>query len=230
MRGHHLLVVAILALPLGCAAGVDVDSPAPVVSPTDPGTDPGPDPGTTPPPSTTPPASTPPAGPSDDYPTGPYGWKQGDVVDPSLCFDGYVRGSPTAGKWCTKAVYDPDGTKGVRAFLLSEIAEWCSVCKSESSTLRSIYESKWKAMGIAVAQNLIENASRGPSTLATASSWRTTFGATWTIGIDPSRLVPAGTMPTVYVVDPRTMKIERVFPGWGSGIPSVVEAVAARNG
>ena len=151
------------------------------------------------------------------------------MLDPSLCFDGYVRGSSTAGKWCTKAVYDPDGTKGVRAFLLSEIAEWCSVCKSESSALQSIYESKWKALGIAVAQNLIENASHGSPSLATASTWRTTFGATWTVAIDPTRIVPAPTMPTVYVFDPRTMKIERVFRGWGSSIPTVVESVAARN-
>jgi hypothetical protein len=171
------------------------------------------------------------------YPPGPYGQQVGDIVDPSLSWQGYAPGASTPSTIVASAFYDCDGKKGVRAILFDESALWCGACVDQAMAVAPL-TSSWSQEGIAYVTLVFEDASEQPATTATALTWEQEFGLgqTFTVadpadsltkfGVDPSSGA-VNAFPTDVVVDPRTMKIVAVQPDDAVG---TVTALAQQNG
>jgi hypothetical protein len=171
------------------------------------------------------------------YPSGPYGQQVGDVVDPSLSWQGYAPGASAPSTVHASDFYDCDGAKGVRAILFDESAMWCGACVDQATEVAQL-TSTWSQEGIAYVTLVFQDASEQPATTATALAWEQQYGLgqTFTVadpadslttyGIDPSSGEVNG-FPTDVVVDPRTMTIVAVQPD--DAVASVT-ALAQQNG
>jgi hypothetical protein len=150
------------------------------------------------------------------YPSGPYGTNVGDVVDPTLSWQGYVGDASAPSTVAITSYYDCDGTHGVNALLLDESATWCSDCEEEAATISPLVTGKWQTQGVAVVVLMAEDQSSDPATLGTAQSWRDEYVLT----------TGAVCAPTNAVIDPRTMKIVSLQP---LDVEGTVENLAIAN-
>jgi len=173
---------------------------------------------------------------SCSYPAGPYGTSVGDVVDPSLSWQGYVNDGMTATTVTVKDYYDCDGTEGINALLLDESATWCSNCQNEAQTIAPDVTSTWQAQGIHLVTLMAQDQETDPATLDTALSWRNeyalTVGATcadpsWTLKLWGGATGSGNGFPTNVLIDPRTMKIVAIQP---TDLVGTVQNLAASNG
>jgi hypothetical protein len=169
------------------------------------------------------------------YPAGPYGTKVGDVVDPSLQWQGYVNDSGQSSNIAISDYYDCDGTKGVTALLLDESATWCSDCANETSRIAPEITSSWRSSGVQVITLMNEDQQQNPATLDTALSWRNEYALTagavcadpkWTTKLWGGASGSGNGLPTNVLVDPRTMKIVAIQPG---DLDGTVKNLAAAN-
>lgn len=145
------------------------------------------------------------------YPVGPYGLLPGQTVPPVVVL-GYREDGTAWESIATRDHFDPDGTKGIRGLMIVIAAQWCGVCKAQAGWLPDAYRTTWKARGARVLTALVQAASGGPATQATADQWRSAFGIPYAVAIDPKlTLVPAFpgaiALPVDIVVDPRTMRV-----------------------
>ena len=80
---------------------------------------------------------------------------------------------------------------------------------------------------------MVEDYLRKPATRTTADQWIAKYHCEYDLVVDSkTSIAPEGEtigMPYNVVVDPRTMKIEKIVPGDGAPVDSVVEALIARN-
>jgi hypothetical protein len=169
------------------------------------------------------------------YPAGPYGTNEGDVVDPSLTWQGYVGNAGTPSTVSIASYYDCDGTHGVRALLLDESATWCSDCEKEAATISPLVTGKWQSEGVSVVVLMAQDQSSDPATLGTAQSWRNEYVLTtgavcadpsWTMKLWGGASASGNGFPTNAVIDPRTMKIVALQP---LDVEGTVENLAAAN-
>jgi hypothetical protein len=91
-----------------------------------------------------------------------------------------------------------------------------------------------KARGGRYISALIQNASRGAATQATADTWVSSYKCSYDVVIDPKTTMFPGTggsigLPYNLIIDPRTMKITKVIQGDGPGVDSAVNAMIAKN-
>lgn len=112
------------------------------------------------------------------YPAGPYGNRVGDVVDPTLSWQGYLDDGTQAQPVAMSQYLDCDGSKGVNALLLDESATWCTECESQAQRIAPEVTSSWKSQGVHVVTLMAEDQSEDPATLATALSWRNEYSLT----------------------------------------------------
>lgn len=171
----------------------------------------------------------------DGYPSGPYENFAGYVFPP-LELDGYRDASPVWTKISMREYFDPDGSKGIRGVVVIVAAAWCSVCQAEAKWQPDAYTTTYKARGAKFITPLVQDAARKPAVRQTADTWRDYFKIPYAVAIDPSlSTLPKGTgalkLPYVFVIDPRTMRIEMIYsaaqtPG---SIPAL-DTVLARNG
>jgi hypothetical protein len=171
------------------------------------------------------------------YPSGPYGQQVGDVVDPSMAWQGYAPGASAPSTVHASDFYDCDGSKGIRAVLFDESAMWCGACVDQATEVSQL-TGTFSQEGIAYVTLVYQDASEQPATTATALAWQQDYdlGQTFTVadpadslttfGIDPSSGEVNG-FPTDVVVDPRTMTIVAVQPDDAVGS---VTALAQQNG
>lgn len=166
------------------------------------------------------------------YPPGPYGTSVGQVVQPSLSWQGYVEGAAAATTISIQDYFDCDGTRGIHALLLSEAALWCGACQTEASELNGHMAGGWTQKGIDVLVLIIEDKLGNPAQLKHAESWKNTFKAQgWSVAADPgfSFQGPGSNgLPLGVVVDPRTMKIVAKNEGYDPQDPTL-EQLAAKN-
>lgn len=156
------------------------------------------------------------------YPPGPYGTRVGDVVDPSLTWQGYVDDSGQATTIGTGDFLDCDGSKSVRALLIDESATWCGDCVSEATRIEPLVGAKWKNEGVRVVTLMAQDAQASPATTDTALSWRNEFVlTTGAVCADPAWTMKRwgvaqgggdNGFPTNILVDPRTMRIVAIQP------------------
>ena len=178
-------------------------------------------------------ASPPPPPPSGcTYPAGPYGFEQGDTVNPSLTWQGYAPGVSSLSTLHPSDLLDCDGTKGVNAVVLDESAIYCATCQAEAQSLEAQMTSSWLAEGVVFVTFISPDSSGSPADTNAALQWKTTYGLN-DVGVyaDPNGLVysPSVTaFPGSYLVDPRTMKIVEVSQGYAGPGPAV-DQLAQKN-
>jgi hypothetical protein len=202
-------------------AGVTVDEPsgsAPIAPPKDAGVD-----------------TSEPVTIEDGYPSGTPLLRNGGLF-PALTFEGYDDGGATWSTLDMRSYFDADGAKGINAVVLIVAAQWCAVCQQEARWVPGEYLKTWKARGTRVLTVMIEDVDHHQAAKAVADAWRDTFAIPYAIGIDPlHRVVPpdfgAIKLPITYVIDPRTMKIEKIYSDaiTPPTIPAL-DTVLARNG
>lgn len=171
----------------------------------------------------------------DGYPSGVPALRGGSLF-PALTFEGYDDGSTTWSTLDMRSYFDPDGAKNIRAVVLVVAAQWCAVCKQEAGWVPGEYLKSWKSRGTRVLTVMIEDVDHHQAAKAVADAWRDTFSIPYAIGIDPMhRVIPpdfgAIKLPITYVIDPRTMKIEKIYSD-AIAPPTIpaLETVLARNG
>ena len=101
--------------------------------------------------------------------------------------------------------------------------------------LGAMYTSKYKSRGAKFLNALIENTSSGPATQSTVDSWVSAFKINFDVAADPSRaLLPSGgiALPHQCLIDPRTMKVVKVWEGADPSASSVpgLDALLTTNG
>jgi len=158
---------------------------------------------------------------SPDYPSGPYGVEEGDILA-DACFQGFrdpSKVSHTESSLQTIAFadyYDPTGSKGYRSILINTAAVWCSACRSEHAGLPE-KNREYAAQGLRIVSTLFQNAKGDPATFRDLSTWVDTFDSNYTMVLDPDyqlgAFARADTAPLNLVVDARTMKIEKKLLG-----------------
>ena len=159
------------------------------------------------------------------YPSGPYGITMGDVLSPSLSWQGYAAGSSNVTTIKASDYYDCDGSKGINALVLDESATWCGACQQEAMDLPAQISGQWGPDGVQFVTLMIEDANSQPATTQTALDWRNQFSLTSiAVVADPNfTFAMNGTngLPTNILVDPRTMKIVALTQGYGGADPAV---------
>jgi hypothetical protein len=169
------------------------------------------------------------------YPAGPYGTNVGDVVDPSLTWQGFVDDSGSATTIRVRDYYDCDGSRGVRALLLDESATWCTDCAKQSSTVAPLVTGKWKDEGVTLVVLMAQDQNDDAATLDTALSWRNEYALTrgavcadpgWTMKLWGGASASGNAFPTDVLVDPRSMKIVALQP---NDLEGTVDNLALSN-
>ena len=158
---------------------------------------------------------------SREYPDGPYGTEEGDILA-NACFQGFrdpSKGSRSESSLQTIAFadyYDPTGSKGVRLILINTAAVWCSACRSEHEGLPE-KNRQYGPRGLRILSTLFQDAHREPATLRDLSTWVDTFSSDYAMVLDPDYqlggFASAETAPLNLVIDARTMKIEKKLLG-----------------
>jgi len=207
-------------------AGTDSGAPPP---PSDGGSAP-PVSDSSPPPADTSPPPTPP--PTGAYPAGPYGFTTGSVF-PNASVSGYRDG---VGAWTTIKMadyYDPDGSRKINGILIAVSASWCGACREEAKSLPSLFSSTYKPRGAKFITALIEDVDSSPAKQSTVDTWISSFKCNFDVVADPSEvLVPKGSigLPHNTVVDPRTMKVVKVWEGADTSFPGLDSLLTANGG
>ncbi len=168
-------------------------------------------------------------------PSGPYGTSVGDVIDPGLAWQGYVNDSGQATTVRLADYYDCDGTRGVRALVVDESAQWCPDCQSQTQTIAPLVSGKWKSEGAVLVMLMAQDANENPATLDTALTWRNEFALTtgavvadpaWTTKLWSGATSAGNAFPTTVVVDPRTFRIVAFQP---TDLEGTVDNLAISN-
>jgi hypothetical protein len=176
------------------------------------------------------------AGATCAYPAGPYGTRVGEVVDPSLSWQGYLDDGTTPATVSLESYYDCDGSLGVAALLLDESATWCDNCANEAQTIAPDVTSSWKSQGIHLVTLMAQDQQTNPATLDTALSWRNEYALTagavcadpaWTLKLWGGATGNGNGFPTNVLIDPRTMKIVAIQP---ADLVGTVQNLAGSNG
>jgi hypothetical protein len=161
----------------------------------------------------------------------------GDVVDPTLSWQGYLDDGTQAQAVTMSQYFDCDGSKGVNALMLDESATWCSDCEMQAQRISPDLGTAWKSQGVHVVTLMAEDQSEDPATLGTALSWRDEYSLTtgavcadpgWTTKLWGGAPSSGNGFPTNIVIDPRTMKIVALQSG--ADLDDTVTNLATANG
>lgn len=154
-------------------------------------------------------------------PAGPYGTSVGDVVDPSLTWQGYVDDSGQTTTVRLADYFDCNGSRGVRALVIDESALWCPSCQTQAQTLAMLAPDKWKNEGVSLLVLMAQDQQENPATVDTALTWRNEFALTtgavvadpaWTTKLWGGATGAGNGFPTDIVIDPRTFRIVAFQP------------------
>jgi hypothetical protein len=156
------------------------------------------------------------------YPPGPYGPQVGDVLDPTLQWQGPTTGQ-NPGELQGKTYYERTACIGLRALVILEVG-WDSASDTVHQACLQAMTSTWSGGGVRIIE-LVSTASGGaPATPDDAAAWKNAKSSPLPVGADPSRslfLDSSEQPPLAVVVDPCTMKIT------GRYAASPVDAVTA---
>lgn len=157
------------------------------------------------------------AGPKCAYPAGPYGVNFGQVLPPTLTWQGYAPNATSVTTLKITDLYDCDGTKGINAIVFDSSAQWCIACQYEAGNIPSWLGSTgpnagdWNTLGVQIVTLMIQTNSYEPASVVTADQWRMQYAlgglpSIWVVA-DPDITFPTPSLPHNMLVDPRTMKV-----------------------
>jgi hypothetical protein len=180
------------------------------------------------------------------YPAGPYGLAAGDVF-PNATWQGERGGAGPVVPIAAADYYDPTGSKGIRGvyFTVTVSGSNCAPCNAAAQAMVSAsalppYDFT-KRGGRAVDVLAMDwGTTKRASTAGDIPTWAGINGIGYDVVVDPAPPVDAGTsatslgpldsVPTSYVVDPRTMKIAAVFIGYSAANLVSFNAMLVTNG
>lgn len=166
-------------------------------------------------------------------PTGAWTGDVGGTVPIDLTWTGL---NPSSDQTATVHVaddYDCDGSRHVNALYINNSSTWCAACVLLAEDLQR-RETSWKALGIRVLWLLQEDDNHNPASMQTVIDWRKRWSLEWnSIAVDDQLALKPdapGTppLPTLYLVDPRTMQVVDVQFGL-TGDYTKIEALARKN-
>lgn len=169
--------------------------------------------------------------PGDPPPSGEGFIQVGDKLDPELAWPGYVEGNPDAGMISLGDYFDPDGSKGITALLITEGQADCGPCIKEAKDIAASLPEKWTPAGIRVVQLVVSDIKGNPATLDTALAWKQSSAASWPVGADPNftfAQLGSNPYPIQVIVDPRTLTVVDRLEGYRPTLPEL-EALAKKN-
>jgi len=172
------------------------------------------------------------------YPMGPYGVSTGNVLDPTLTWQGYAANQTTVSTLTMSDLFDCDGKKGIDALIFDNSAGWCAACEDQAHDEAQL-TAQYDQLNIKAITLLIMDAAEAPATTATALAWRTTYSlldvgiyADPNFVLQPLNVTTIG-LPLTMIVDPRTMKVVEVLEGYASTYPlqpnSLAVGIAQKN-
>ncbi len=152
------------------------------------------------------------------YPPGPYSQTLGGTVD-NLKFRGWL--DPKAAGYAPDALEEVQlaqlfADPGARLLVLNTAALWCQNCKIEHRELPS-HLSVLKPRGLRWLTAIAEDASRSAAKPSHLAAWGTEFKSDHPLVLDPEYSLGgsdrAALAPLNLIVDPKTMRVLRVFEG-----------------
>jgi hypothetical protein len=152
-------------------------------------------------------------------------------MPPTLSWPGYAPGSTTQTTIGTTDLFDCDKSKGINAIVIDISASWCGPCQQEAQEFDPQFASSWGAEKVYVLTVLFQDVNSNPATAATALDWIHQFAlkhVAVVAGPDFDFSPSTGAIPTLALVDPRTMKILNVTLNDLVGDPSV-DQLAQKN-
>src|SRR5207302_10685283 len=114
------------------------------------------------------------------YPAGPYGLRVGDVIDPSLTWQGYAENATAPSTIRITDLFDCDGSRGIHALLIDNSTQWCEPCQEEAKDLGTKMKGQLGQDGVHALTLLIEDVNSNPASVKTAEEWRKAFALTLT--------------------------------------------------
>lgn len=154
--------------------------------------------------------------PSDcEYPMGSFGFKQGNVLDPSLSWNCYAPGEDTPKKLTAKDLLDCDGKRGINGIMIDSSALDCVPCQNMAKSLNSDWqENDWGTLGVTVVIMVADSKAADPSgSINSAKKWRDDYNLKehfYVCDSTPTSTPNYGFYPSLPVVNPRTMKFDFV--------------------
>jgi hypothetical protein len=159
------------------------------------------------------------------YPPPPYGTSVGATVDGTLNYQGFFEGSGQQSTIQLGNYYDPDGSKGINALLITHSALWCGACQQEAAEMNGHMSGDWGQRGTKILTLLIEDSYQQPAQVQHAAQWRDMFSAQgWSVAADPQFTFAnfgSNGLPLQILVDPRTMKIIDKQDGYSPYYPAL---------
>lgn len=163
-------------------------------------------------------------GPSDGF------YKVGDKLDPATSWHGYAEGSSEEIVISMADFYDPMGSKGLAAVLITEGSTDCPACITEAMDLPGHVAGSWSKNGVKVLQLMVSDQGKDASS-GTALQWGKKVHATWPVAADPDFTFAAqgeNPYPIQVVIDPRTLTIVARIAGYHTTYPEL-DALAEKN-
>ena len=154
-----------------------------------------------------------------EYPTGPYGTAEGDVID-DLTF-----GTTESGTFKLSEIFADEDNK---LLLLSTAAGWCAPCREEQPALQQRYD-EWKDQGLAVLVAIFEDSNYMAPSTDFVSQWKTQYSLSFDVVLDEpfvlSEYYNADLTPMNMFVDIDTMEILRIQTGFdASTVDALIES------
>jgi hypothetical protein len=174
------------------------------------------------------------------YPAAPYGVITGSVIE-DLDFLGWW--APGAAGYDIRQArtvsladfYSPAGEDGVELLMISAVAVWCSVCKTEYQHMATeAHYAKFRPRGLEMLGILFEDAAAEPATYADLTNWGRAYSVEFPLVMDPAFksgvFFDKSATPMNMLVDARTMTILSVVTGYNPEIYNVIDNLLAQRG
>ncbi len=175
-----------------------------------------------------------------EYPTAPYGVTAGAVASDmeflgwwSPADDGYdiSKAQPVR----ISDFYDPTGSKGTELLLISAVAVWCGVCRTEFAEIESkAVHSTLGARGLQILGILFEDNDAEPARYVDLVNWAKAYGVQFPMVMDPGFksgiYFDRSATPMNMLIDARTMQILLVMTGYNSEIYDYIDRVLTQRG
>lgn len=158
-----------------------------------------------------------------DYPEGPYGDDLGATL-PNYRVMGWRN--PASVEYDIEKLepiqmsdyFDPDGSKGIKLIMINSSAQWCPPCKAEYRYFNTNGSyAKYRELGVEFVGSLMENNAYDPPRLIDGQAWAKSYKVPFPFLIDTGfklgGLFTMDAIPNNTVIDAKTMKIIRLFPG-----------------
>jgi hypothetical protein len=159
-------------------------------------------------------------------------WAPGTQLDIDFKWEGYAEGSTLSSAPVTihlKDYYDPDGSKGINALIISENNLACSEAVQETIDYANKLPS-YTADGVHFLQLVVFDGVTGAAAdVPSALAWKTYFTASWGVGADPNFTFAEpdhNPLPTQLLVDPRTLLVYDRSSGYKQNWTSIPKLVA----